>query len=88
MIVVIAAAVVSVFLHTETDQIAGKNAKFLASNWEFLGGNWEKRRIFWIGNGGRISDTGDREKRPWFVSKNVIILLFFRLNMCFGCSKN
>ena len=29
----------------------------------FFYGNWEKRRIFWIGNGGLYSGPGDREKR-------------------------
>ena len=46
MIVVIAMAVVSVFLHTETDRNTLKT-----TNWEFFFENWEKRRIFWIGNG-------------------------------------
>ena len=46
MIVVIAMAVVSVFLHTETDRNRRKT-----TNWEFFFENWEKRRLFWIGNG-------------------------------------
>ena len=64
MIVVIAGAIVTVFLHTETDQIAGKAPIFLASNWEFFGGNWGKKKDILDWEWGRISDPGDREKRP------------------------
>ena len=61
MIVVM--AFVSVFLHSETDQIARKTPNFLASNWEFLGEIGKKEDILdW--EWGQILDPGEREKRP------------------------
>ena len=73
MIVVIAAVVVSVFLHTETDQIARKTPNFLASNWEFLGGNWEKRRLFWIGNGAEYRTLVIGRKGPAYVCETMYV---------------
>ena len=64
MIVVIAADVVSVFLQTETDQIARKTPNFLASIWEFFWGKLGKKMKILDWEWGRISDPGDREKRP------------------------
>ena len=54
----------SVFLHTETDQNALKTPNFLASNWEFFWGKLGKKEDIFDWEWGRISDPGDREKRP------------------------
>ena len=71
MIVVIAMAILSVFLHTETDQVARKIPNFLTSNWEFLGGNWEKRKIFWIGNGAEYRTLVIGRKGPGSIFKII-----------------
>ena len=53
----------SVFLHIERDQNARKTTIFVASNWEFFLKLGKKEDILdW--EWGRISDPGDREKRP------------------------
>ena len=57
MIVVIATAVVSNFLHTETDRNTRKNNIFLASNWEFILKIGIKGGYFGLGTGLNI--------RPW-----------------------
>ena len=49
-----------------------KNNNFLHSNWEFIFENWEKRGYFGLGTGPRVSDPGEREKRPckWMINPN------------------
>ena len=66
IIVVTVAAVVSVFLHTETDQIARKTPNFLVSNWEFFGGNWEKKGYFGLGMGAEYRTLVIGRKGPGY----------------------
>ena len=83
MIVMIAAAVMSVFLHTETDQIARKTPSFFSFKLGIFWGKLGKKEDILDWEWGRISDPGDREKRPWNTRTFQGFLVIFQADLIF-----
>ena len=77
MIVIIATAVVPVFLHNETDRNAQRNIWFSFKLGFFYEIGKKVDILDW--EWGRISDPGDREKRPWpciEIDKPLVVYIY------------